>query len=277
MKNSSLNAELEQLLKNGHVPHALFIEGATDKLRLNAAYEFARGVLCDGENPPCGRCSHCEKVKAKIHPDVILVEKQKDRKSIVAEQIRKMRSDAYIMPNEADGKVYIVRDGDEMSVTVQNLLLKLLEEPPCGVIIIMTGQSRSKLLPTVRSRLTTVSLAAVKTDKINEKSVRLVQCLAEKDSYEAMTVLTPAIKDRARGGEMLCDARRLLMLAFKLKSNSEHDEKYSAAEAASRSLTKDELLKLCDLLSLTESKLAANANQNLLSVWFGSNVDRIFN
>lgn len=272
------NSSFEHLLKSHRIPHAIFFEGATDKLRLEAAYEFAGSILCQSENSPCGRCIHCQKVKNRIHPDVITVEKQRDRKSIVAEQIRTMRSDAYIMPNEGDNKIYIIRDGDEMSVTVQNLLLKLLEEPPEGVIIVMTGQSRSKLLATVRSRLTFISLETEKNIKINPKAERLVECLSQKDCYEAMTVLTPAIKDRARGGEMLRDTKRLLMQAMKIKSgfDFENEEKSSAAENASVSLTKSEILRLCDLISLAENKLASNANQNLLTVWFGSKADRIF-
>lgn len=266
MKRISLPEELEILLKNKRIPHALFIEGATDKIRLNCAYAFAGEIMGDAY----------DKVVSKNHPDVILVEKLKDKKSINAEQVRNMRADAYIMPNEADNKIYILRDGDDMSVTVQNIILKILEEPPEGVILILTGTSRSKLLPTVRSRLTVISLSSAESGSSNEKSLRLLSCLSQKDSYEAMAVLTPAIKDRTRGANTLKDTRVLLLKALKLKGADSVENIEQEVEIASRSLGKKEILSLCDLLSETENKLMANGHQGLISAWFGSRVDRIF-
>ncbi len=266
MKRISLPEELQILIQNKRVPHALFIEGSTDKNRVNCAYAFAAEMM-EGAY---------EKVMSKNHPDVILVEKLKDKKSINAEQVRNMRADAYIMPNEADNKIYILRDADEMSVTVQNIILKLLEEPPEGVILILTGTSRSKLLPTVRSRLTVISLSSAEADSANEKALRLLSYLSQKDSYEVMAALTPAIKDRVRGAATLKDTKALLLKALKLKSADDSEKTEEEVAIASRSLAKKEILSLCDLLSETESRLTSNANQGLLSAWFGSKVDRIF-
>ncbi|MGH7240016.1 MAG: hypothetical protein ACREHG_08110, partial [Candidatus Saccharimonadales bacterium] len=56
-------------------------------------------------------------------------------------------------------QVAIVRDAQRMSIEAQNALLKLLEEPPPGTVLILTADNAQALLPTVRSRLQTISVA----------------------------------------------------------------------------------------------------------------------
>ena len=66
--------------------------------------------------------------------------------------MRRMAADSYVLPNEAARKVYIIEDADMMNVQAQNAALKLLEEPPAGVMFILCAENAQLLLPTVRSR-----------------------------------------------------------------------------------------------------------------------------
>lgn len=141
------------------ISHAVIVAGPPEEAGA-AAMELAKTLLCaapEGGRRPCGACPHCRKIAAGVHPDVIAVERQKDgkgqpRREIYVEQIRDVVGSAPILPNEAARKVYLIRDAGAMNAAAQNALLKLLEEPPSFVSLILTAESEASLLETVRSR-----------------------------------------------------------------------------------------------------------------------------
>ena len=128
-----------------------------------AARELAQTMLCtaDEAQRPCGRCRSCQKAEKGIHPDIITVERQTDdkgrlRREIYIDQIRALAADAVVLPNESEHKVYIIRGADAMNGAAQNALLKVLEEPPRFVSILLVAASPAALLETVRSRCVTL-------------------------------------------------------------------------------------------------------------------------
>lgn len=139
--------------------HAVIVAGPPEEADA-AALEMAKAMLCaapEGVSRPCGACPHCRKIAAGVHPDVITVARQKDdrgrqKREIYVEQIRDVVGSAPILPNEAARKVYVIRDAGAMNAAAQNALLKLLEEPPSFVSLILTAESEAALLETVRSR-----------------------------------------------------------------------------------------------------------------------------
>lgn len=138
--------------------HAYIIFSASAENGLRTARELASAAVCIGTGEkPCGSCRACRKVQAGIHPDVINIsrlsdEKGKLKREIVVEQVRQMAADAYVLPNEAERKVYIIREAELMNISAQNAALKLLEEPPEGVMFLLCTTNAGQLLPTVRSR-----------------------------------------------------------------------------------------------------------------------------
>lgn len=138
--------------------HAYIVSSASEEAGLGKAYELAAKMLCSGAGKkPCGVCRDCRKVKARVHPDLTLVSQITDdkgnrKKEILVDQIRGMGADAYVLPNEAAEKVYIIERADTMNERAQNAALKLFEEPPKGVHFILCAQNAERLLPTVRSR-----------------------------------------------------------------------------------------------------------------------------
>lgn len=138
--------------------HAYIVSSASEEAGLDRAYELAAKMLCSGAGKkPCGVCRDCRKVKARVHPDLTLVSRLTDdkgtkKKEILVDQIRDMGADAYVLPNEAAEKVYIIAQADSMNERAQNAALKLFEEPPKGVHFILCVSNAERLLPTVRSR-----------------------------------------------------------------------------------------------------------------------------
>ena len=158
--------------------HAYIVSSASENARMGKAFYLAEKMLCqsDGERP-CGVCRDCRKVKARVHPDLAVIEritddKGKQKKEILVDQVRAMGADAYVIPNEAAEKVYIIKDADTMNEQAQNAALKILEEPPKGVHFILCVSNPERLLVTVRSRCVLISCAG-EEDAEDETSAAL--------------------------------------------------------------------------------------------------------
>lgn len=137
--------------------HAYLLIGPDGPAMRESAARLAAALLCREEDAPCGRCRDCRKVLAGNHPDVITIERQTGdkgplRREILVDQIREATSDAVIAPNEADRKIYVIREADRMNVKAQNALLKALEDPPGHACFVLCAEAADALLPTVRSR-----------------------------------------------------------------------------------------------------------------------------
>lgn len=150
---------------NGSLSHAYILACADADLRLAEAKRLAAAMLCSSGGEPCGNCRHCRKVQNDIHPDLIVVERDVDSKGNVkrelqVDKIRSMVADASIMPNEAEAKVYLIRDADTMNISAQNAILKLLEEPPGNACFILCAESAESFLRTVRSRCAEIFISA---------------------------------------------------------------------------------------------------------------------
>lgn len=133
--------------KEGRHPSALIFTGPG---REALARETAAAYLCTGERPPCGVCLHCRKAKEGIHPDIISVGTPGE--SLKVDEVRAMRGDAYIRPNEGARKVYLLQTAETLNPSGQNALLKLLEEGPPYAAFFFPVANPELLLPTLRSR-----------------------------------------------------------------------------------------------------------------------------
>lgn len=86
---------------------------------------------------------------------------EESKKNITVDAVRRLRNEAYLKPNTADRRVFIIDPADSMNETAQNALLKVLEEPPASAMFILITESAASLLSTVRSRCVPLTLAPV--------------------------------------------------------------------------------------------------------------------
>lgn len=80
-------------------------------------------------------------------------------RDITVGEVRKMKS--FFTLSAADGgrRVAIIDAADEMNVAAANALLKVLEEPPDRVTLLLVAHQPARLLPTIRSRCRVLPLA----------------------------------------------------------------------------------------------------------------------
>ena len=146
---------------------ALGIIGAyLEKSRFSGAYIFsgpegigkrtvakiiAKQLNCTGQvDTPCGSCSSCLKIQKEEHPDLHII--QNGQSQIKMEDIRGILRQASFRPYEGVIKVFIIDNAHKLNSEAANSLLKVLEEPPRDVLIILITHKPQNIIRTVLSR-----------------------------------------------------------------------------------------------------------------------------
>ena len=178
----SLDEALTARMARRKLAHAYLITGR-DRFKL--ADTLAAALVCTGAQPPCGRCNACRKAGENIHPDVVRVDPEGE--GVKAEAVRALRSDAFIRPNEAERKVYILCHSELLNQTGQNVLLKLIEEGPVYAAFLFLTPNPELLLSTIRSRCETLRAPGEEEQTATEDGARLADYLRNKTPSAAYT------------------------------------------------------------------------------------------
>ena len=107
------------------------------------------------------------RVLVQTHPDVLIVPPDPPQLMIKLGQIRTVIHRAQYLPTEARSKVFIITASSFMKEAA-NSLLKLLEEPPAYVHLILLTENPGELLPTIRSRCAFARLGALPPEEVAE-------------------------------------------------------------------------------------------------------------
>ncbi len=156
--NDGLKAIIRGMLKGGHLPHAILLEGEEGLGKRTLARSLAKSILCMNSAEYCNGCRSCKLFDAGSNPDFSVVSPQKNLISV--DEIRNLRRRAYDRPDRCERKVYVIEDAEKMNVPAANAFLKILEEPPQYVVFILLASSASMLLETIISRCTVLTLNA---------------------------------------------------------------------------------------------------------------------
>ena len=157
-----IKEHLRGAISAGKVSHAYIINGERSSGKEFIARVFAMALQCErGEVEPCGECHSCRQALGNNQPDIVYVSHEKPN-TIGVEDIRtQINGDIDVKPYSSPYKIYIMNEGEKMTVQAQNALLKTLEEPPeYAVILILTTQVEA-LLPTILSRCVVLNMKPV--------------------------------------------------------------------------------------------------------------------
>ena len=182
-----LEKKLRAAAKAGRLSHAIIFSGFGDKVEPARFAAAAMECQSDGEKP-CGHCRACHKVLSAIHPDVTVVH-DFEHKTIPVDDLRALRADAYIRPNEGHRKVYIFDDCSQLSEAGQNVLLKIIEEGPPYAAFFFCTESAAALLPTVRSRCVEFKLTGEEEETDYAQAEAFCRLLKRRGHAEAVAFL----------------------------------------------------------------------------------------
>lgn len=157
----SLWQHIAQRYQAGQLPHALMLSGPGGLGKYHFAQQLARAVVCERnkqlgpEQPlaePCGQCNGCHLMQAGNHPDVRIVRPEEEGKQIAIDSIREVNRYLTLKSQFAPLQVVIVAPAEAMNSHAANSLLKTLEEPTAGSLLLLVTHQPYQLLATIRSR-----------------------------------------------------------------------------------------------------------------------------
>lgn len=105
------------------------------------------------------------RVLIQPHPDVLIIPPDPPQLLIKLGQVRNLIQSSHYLPAEAPKKIFIITASSFMKEAA-NSLLKVLEEPPTTVHLILLAENPGELLATIRSRCAIVRLGALPVEEI---------------------------------------------------------------------------------------------------------------
>ena len=198
---------IRQLDKRVSMPHAMLFHGPVGIGKKSFAYALAKFINCTGERGSVAcECSACTKIFRATYLDLTVLKPEGPPGVIKIEKIRALQDSAFITPTEARKKITLFFDAERMSAGAANCILKILEEPPKHLILILTSSSPHSLLPTIRSRCTPFRFSPlpvkelktwlIQKEHIGETEAELAALLSEGRPGPALEITGGKFQDR---------------------------------------------------------------------------------
>ncbi len=197
---------LRTAIAAGRLPHSLILAGPQGAGKYTLALMLAMAVECERQPRElwstgqalasfCGVCRNCTRIASAAdlqtlvdaavetreglretdkketrvliqqHPDVLIVPPDPPQLLVKLGQVRTLIQSAQYLPAEGPRKIFIITAANFMKEAA-NSLLKILEEPPDYVHIILCAENPGELLPTIRSRCAVVRLGGLPVEEL---------------------------------------------------------------------------------------------------------------
>ena len=170
--HDSIKKNLADTIKSGKSGHAYIFDGPSGVGKKKTAIAFARGILCENyKDDLCGECNSCRLTNNLVHPDLKILdltidEDGKQKASIPVDAIRNFKQDVYLKPFYGGRKIYILENAEKMTAEAQNAMLKIFEEPPSYITIILICDGLTRILSTIRSRAVIYKFPALRPNEL---------------------------------------------------------------------------------------------------------------
>lgn len=248
-----LKEHLQNAVKQNKVSHAYIINGERSSGKEFIAKVFAMALQCENRQgaEPCQECHSCRQALSKNQPDIIFLTHEKPGTIRVDDIRRQINADIAIKPYSSPRKIYIINEGEKMTVEAQNALLKTLEEPPEYAVILILTANVDSLLPTILSRCVVLNMKPAKDAQIKKYLMETMQI----PDYKA-DICTAF----ARGN---------LGKAKMLAGSEEFDKVKEEAITLLKYINEMEIYEIVAAIKkINEYKFEVNDYLDILSVWY---------
>lgn len=156
--NDRIVREMQAAVRGDRVHQAYILEGPWNADKFALAKSFVKAIMCEAEpGIGCERCPTCLQIEAESYADLTVIEAELDSKGGKVKSIRDNMIEQVIVrlmkkPLGGDRNVAIIKDADTITHRAFNRLLKTLEEPPAGTVIVLISENAQNLPVTIRSR-----------------------------------------------------------------------------------------------------------------------------
>ena len=259
--NAELKTSVRQMLASRRLTHSVLLVGEDGLGAGFAARCIAADYLYPAGGAPAeallrGECCRAVakagkrdsgQVETGIVREAISVSGMGSGGRYLVGQVTAMRSEIFNTSLSAEGRAVLLYHVERMNEESANALLKVMEEPPEGVLFLLTADSLASVLPTIRSRCVSFAVAPVSSEQCArycvaqgvdkktaalyselfdghigtvlaaardeartaqvEKALQLAKAAAAHDSYAAAVLLAAFEKDKAGAAALLADFR----------------------------------------------------------------------
>lgn len=158
---AAAQAALSRAIETDRLGHALLLQVPRGVGDLWLAHWLAARLFCSAEAlRPCGACLDCRRAMFDEHPDCSLIQPLGDSREIRIDQIREIVAALTLTSHGGARKLAILSPADSLNRNSANALLKTLEEPTFGTLLVLVAAEPGRLPATVLSRCTRIRVAA---------------------------------------------------------------------------------------------------------------------
>ena len=160
---------LRQQIVHGTTRHAYLFAGPSGVGRRMLALRLAQALNCTQPiepGIPCSQCRDCKQIEAMGHPDLTIIQAESEGGTLKVDQVREARRTLTLKPYQSKYRVTVFLRFQEANDNAANALLKILEEAPSYVILILTADHPEQLLPTIVSRCEVLRLHSLSLDTV---------------------------------------------------------------------------------------------------------------
>ena len=185
--NPETVATLERMLQSGRLPQTLLLSGPEGIGKATLARRFGsaltgdtthieaddlslaenQSIISDREKWPAEKRSE-DPLFFSTYPDFVTFPPDGPLRQISIQQVRLLRERAQLKPLKGSRRVFLIDRVDRANEQAANSLLKVLEEPPEHLVIVLTAENPQDVLPTIRSRSVQLGMGRLTPEEMTE-------------------------------------------------------------------------------------------------------------
>ena len=153
-----INETSYPVLKNK--PSAILVLSSATSTVADTASSLGKIYLCtEGSQQPCEQCKNCMLIEKNEHPDFIHFDTSSPAsETIKVSDIKLLSSFFKLTSNQGGTRIFSLGLLENVSLTIQNALIKTIEEPPKNLKFILYTKSTSSVPLTIKSRCQIIDL-----------------------------------------------------------------------------------------------------------------------
>lgn len=192
--DSRILNQLDRQVKTGKWATTYLFTGRENERKKALAVAFAKALNCGKGNTSC-TCSVCRRIDEGTYPDVKWYGLDEEVNTIKISDVRDFKNWLSLKSFEAKVKVFIFNQAERLTGEAQNALLKSLEEPPPGNVILLLVPKAEALFDTIASRALEIKVPSFSSQEIRKV---LIQEAVEKTEAEVLARMAHGELTRAR-------------------------------------------------------------------------------
>lgn len=260
-------------LNSGRINHAYLIETNNNEDELVDTYlnEFYKQLLICGLNESKEVGISKEKLinllENKSYPD--LLEIKPENNVIKKEQLLEMMEKFSNKSVYGTYQIYVIQHAEMLNLSSANTILKFLEEPENNIIAVLLSTHRYKVLPTILSRCTVMTLKQEKSNMIdvndNQILIKLLNNLLI-DTEPLIILFNDYYESLFQTKELSLDTLKKIskILQYYIQTN---DLSSLSIKSSDINLNKFQLLEIVSIIDEFSVKLQYNVN---IKLWLDS-------